>query len=234
MNLRSRAKRAVQTARTELADAVRQAGDQNEINQARQALARRKLPPEERAAAKAQWEAERTERKARDQQQARERAAVFKERSERAEKEAAEAQTREKATLRRDGRFLGTTQTLDGVRVGDVCKVVLDPDGIKVAQANRYVVDLPWSEVHNIEVEDATTSIQRSKTRQRVGRMGGVFKFAQFVPVAETKTITDQRADVLIESDCGGLYLQLLRTEHRVLKGWLMRNRRPMEGTASS
>lgn len=163
MNLRAKARRAVQAARTELADAVKQAGEQSEIKEAREALARRKLPPDEQAAAKAKWEAEKAERKARDQQQARERAAAFRQRSEEARRVAAEAQEREEATLRRDGRFLGTTETLDDARLGDVCKVVLDPDGIKVAQANRYVVDLPWGEVHSIEVEDATTSINAAR-----------------------------------------------------------------------
>jgi hypothetical protein len=222
MGLKAKARGAMQAARAELSEVVKQASEQKEIREAREALARRKLPPEERATAKAKSDAGKAERRAHAQEQARVKAAEFRQRSEQARRAAAEAQKREEATLRRDGRLLGATEAPEGARLGDVCKVVLDPDGIKVEQANRAVVDIPWTVVRHVEVEDATMSMQRSKTRQRVGRMGGVFKFAQFVPVAETKTITDRRADILIESDRGAFYLQLLRTEHRVLKGWLM------------
>lgn len=226
MSLRDRVKRAAQTARAELADAVRQAGEQNEIKEAREAFARRKLPPDQRAAAKAKSDAEKAEREARAQEQARLKAAEFRQRSEEAQRAAAEVQKREKATLRCTGWFMGATEPPDGALIPNICKVVLHPDGIKIAQSigrkSNWTLDISWQEIQNIEVEDATTRTQRSQTRMRQGKMGGVFKWNQWIPVAETETITSVASEMLVESDRGAFYFQLVDVGGKRLKGWLM------------
>lgn len=236
MSLLDRTKRAVESARAELADAVKQAGEQSEIRDAREALARRKLPPDERAAEKARSDAEKAERKARAQEQARVRA-EFRQRSEEAQRAAAEAQKREKATLRCTGWFMGATEHPDGALIPNICKVVLDPDGIKIAQSigrkSNWALDIPWQEIQNIEVEDATKSAQRSKTRMRQGKMGSVFKWNQWIPVAETETITSVASEMLVESDRGAFYFQLVDIGGKRLKGWLMGTKRLWKGNNS-
>ena len=222
MGLKGRVGEAVKSVKEEVTDAKNGLLDQPEIKQAREALARRKLPPDERAIAKARSETEKAERKANHQAEAQQRAREVQERAAENKKQRQETAEREKATLRRDGWLLGSTQPLDGARIPNVCKVVLDPDGIKVAQNNRWVLNLPWGAVWSVEVEDASTSSQRTKTRQRLGHMGGIFKHAQFVPVAETQTITQLSAEMLIKSDQGNFYLQLSQIQDRRLKGWLM------------
>jgi hypothetical protein len=121
---------------------------------------------------------------------------------------------------------MGATEPPDGALIPNVCTVALDPEGIKIAQSigkkSNWALDIPWEEIQNIEVEDATKSTQRSKTRMRQGKMGSVFKWNQWIPVAETETITSVASEMLVESDRGAFYFQLVDVGDKRLKGWLI------------
>jgi len=182
--------------------------------------------------------AEEAGRKARAQERTRVRAAQFRQRSEEAQRAAAEAQKRERATLRCTGWFIGATDPPDEAMIPNICTVVLGPDGIKIAQSigqkSNWSLDIPWQEIQNVEVEDATKSTQRSKTRMRQGKMGSVFKWNQWVPVAETETITSVASELLVESNRGSFYFQLVDVGGMRLKGWLMATKSSRNAPADS
>jgi hypothetical protein len=133
------------------------------------------------------------------------------------------AQRKRASTLRGQCFFVGGSEEILGLIPGKLYTFQLDPGGVKVSPLRKasLLLNLPWQEVTDAQVEDATETRQTTRVRQHSfgGALGPVF---QTMPVAESNSKKITRSYLTIQSKMGEFLFDLPGEAPQKLRGRLL------------